>query len=73
LKPFAVHAIVYKLRNKSRFLRFSIPYLIYDYCYSGSRLRWDGDVTERQGIKGDVTFHDSERDVTRVGTSHDED
>jgi hypothetical protein len=40
---------------------------------SGSRLGWDGDVMEGQGMAGDMTFHDSVRDVTRAGTGHDED
>jgi hypothetical protein len=39
----------------------------------GSRLRWDGDATEGQGVVGDATFRKSDRDVTRAGTRHDED
>jgi hypothetical protein len=34
----------------------------------GSGLGQDGDTTEGQGMAGDRTFRDSDRDVTRVGT-----
>jgi hypothetical protein len=40
---------------------------------SRSRLGWDSDMAEGQGIAGDITFHDSDRYVARVGTWHDED
>jgi hypothetical protein len=40
---------------------------------SGSRLGQNGNMTEGQGMVGDMTFRDSDRDVTRVGTWHDED
>jgi hypothetical protein len=40
---------------------------------SGSGLGWDGDGTKGQGVAGDATFRDSDRDATRVGTSPDED
>jgi alpha-amylase/alpha-mannosidase (GH57 family) len=40
---------------------------------SGGRLGWDGDMMERQGVAGDMTFRHSDRDVARTGTWHDED
>jgi hypothetical protein len=40
---------------------------------SKSGLGRDGDAMEGQGVVGDATFRDSERDVTREGTRHDED
>jgi hypothetical protein len=40
---------------------------------NGSRLGWDSDMMEGQGVVGDGTFHDSDRDVTSAGTWHDED
>jgi hypothetical protein len=40
---------------------------------SRSRLGRDGDAMEGQGIAGDGTFHDLDRDVARVGTWRDED
>jgi hypothetical protein len=39
----------------------------------GSGLGQDGDTTEGQGMAGDVTFHDLDRDVGRVWTWHHED
>jgi hypothetical protein len=30
-------------------------------------------MMEGQGVLGDATFHDSDRDVTAAGTWHDED
>jgi hypothetical protein len=39
----------------------------------GSGLRWDSDAMEGQGMVGDTTFHDLDRDMARVGTWCDED
>jgi hypothetical protein len=33
----------------------------------------DGNVMEGQGVAEDTTFHNSDRDVTRVRTWHDQD
>jgi hypothetical protein len=33
-----------------------------------SGLGWNGDVMEGQGLAGDATFHDLDRDVTREWT-----
>jgi hypothetical protein len=40
---------------------------------SGSGLGQDSNVPEGQGVAGDATFRDSDRDVARAGTRHDED
>jgi hypothetical protein len=40
---------------------------------SGSRLGWDSNVMEWQGMVGDMTFHDADRDVTRAVIEDDED
>jgi hypothetical protein len=40
---------------------------------SGSRLGQDSNATEGQGIMGDVTFHNLDRDVARAAIRHGED
>jgi hypothetical protein len=41
--------------------------------WSRSGLGWDGNTMERQGMAGDIAFHDSDRDVARAGTWRNED